>query len=86
VFLGFLTPVNRDLLAAIRDRKPRSIAELAEMTGLGEPALAETLAKLEAVGFVRMEMAAGRKLPVVAVTSIRVEIDPFSLNDRVEMV
>ena len=37
--LRLLTPENRALLAAIRDRKPRSIAELAEITGRAAPNL-----------------------------------------------
>ncbi len=52
--MRLLTPENRELLAAIRDRKPRSIAELAEITGRAAPNLTRTLAKLEAAGFLRM--------------------------------
>ena len=49
--LRLLTPENRALLAVIRDRKPQSIAELAEMTGRAAPNVVRTLGKLEAVGF-----------------------------------
>jgi predicted transcriptional regulator len=77
-----LTPENRVLLATIRDRKPRSISELAEMTGRAQPNLTRTLAKLEAIGFVRMRLVARRKVPVAIVHKLQVEIDPFSQNDR----
>jgi predicted transcriptional regulator len=77
-----LTPENRALLATIRDRKPRSISELAEMTGRAQPNLTRTLAKLEAVGFVQMRLVARRKVPTATVHRLHVEIDPFSQNDR----
>lgn len=84
--LRLLTPENRRLLALIRDRRPRSIAALAEMSGRAAPNLTRTLTKLAAMGFVRMHTEERRKVPVAAVRSLRVEIDPFSQNDRVEMV
>jgi predicted transcriptional regulator len=77
-----LTPENRELLATIRDRKARSISELAEMTDRAQPNLTRTLAKLEAVGFVRMRLVARRKVPTTTVRKLRVEIDPFSQNDK----
>ena len=83
--MRLLTPENRDLLATIRDRKPRSIAELAEMTGRAQPNLTRTLAKLEAVGFVRIDLVERRKVPTASVHRLRVEIDPFSQNDRLEI-
>lgn len=82
--LRLLTPKNRELLAIIRDRKPRSIAELAEMTGRKPPNVTRTLGKLEAVGFVRMETVKHRKVPTAAVRAFRISIDPFSQNDRLE--
>jgi predicted transcriptional regulator len=83
--MRLLTPENRRLLAVIRDRRPQSIAELAAITGRAAPNLTRTLAKLEAVGFVRMRTVARRKVPTAAVRTLRVEIDPFSQNDRVEV-
>ncbi len=83
--MRLLTPANRELLATIRDRKPRSIAELAEMTGRAQPNLTRTLAKLEAVGFVRMRLVERRKVPTATVRRLHVEIDPFSQNDRLEI-
>ena len=55
-----LTPANRQLLAIIRDRKPRSVAELAQLTGRAQPNLTRTLAKLEAAGFIKMK-SSGRE-------------------------
>jgi predicted transcriptional regulator len=83
--IRLLTPENRTLLAVIRDRKPQSIAELAEMTGRAASNLTRTLAKFEAVGFVRMQGEARRKIPVSVVRKLRVEIDPFSQNDHLEI-
>ena len=84
--IRLLTPENRQLLAVIRDRKPQSINELAEMTGRAAPNLTRTLAKLEAVGFVRMRTVERRKVPTSVVGKLHVEIDPFSQNDRFEIV
>lgn len=83
--MRLLTPENRQLLALIRDRKPQSIAELAEISGRAAPNLTRTLAKLEAVGFVKMQDGERRKIPTAAVHRLRVEIDPFSQNDRLEI-
>ena len=83
--LRLLTPQNRALLAVIRDRKPQSIAELAELTGRAQPNLTRTLGKLEAVGFVRLKSVNRRKIPTTAVRSLRISIDPFSPNDRLEV-
>ena len=83
--IRLLTPENRELLAIIRDKKPQSIAELAEMTGRKPPNLTRTLGKLEAIGFVRMKMVKHRKVPIAAVRPFRISIDPFSQNDRLEL-
>jgi predicted transcriptional regulator len=83
--MRLLTPDNRKLLAIIRDQKPQSIAELATFSGRAAPNLTRTLAKLEAVGFVRMEEDQKRKIPTAIVHTLRFEIDPFSQNDRLEI-
>jgi predicted transcriptional regulator len=83
--IRLLTPENRELLAIIRDKKPQSIAELAEMTGRKPPNVTRTLGKLEAIGFVRMKMVKHRKVPIAAVRPFRISIDPFSQNDRLEL-
>lgn len=83
--MRLLTPDNRRLLAMIRDRKPQSIAELAEWSGRAAPNVTRTLAKLEAVGFIRIEENQRRKIPTAVVHKLTMEIDPFSLNDRLEI-
>ena len=80
-----LTPDNRRLLALIRDRKPRSVAELVVMTGRAQPNLTRTLAKLEAAGFITMKTVGRRKAPSAAVRRIVVEIDPYSDRDRLRV-
>lgn len=82
--LRLLTPQNRELLAVIRDKNPQSIAELSELTGRAQPNLTRTLSKLERVGFVRMKSVDRRKVPTTTVRSLRINIDPFSQNDRLE--
>jgi predicted transcriptional regulator len=83
--LRLLTPKNRELLAIIRDKNPQSIAELAELTGRKSPNVTRTLGKLEAVGFIRMKTVKRRKVPTTSVRALRISIDPFSQNDRLEM-
>jgi predicted transcriptional regulator len=81
-----LTPENRELLAIIRDRKPQSVAELAQMSGRAQPNLTRTLAKMEAAGFITMKAVGGRrKAPSAAVKKIVVEIDPYSDRDRLSV-
>lgn len=82
--LRLLTPQNRELLAAIRDKKPQSIAELAKLTGRAQPNLTRTLGKLEAIGFVRFNTVERRKVPTASIQSLQINIDPFSQNDRLE--
>jgi len=82
--LRLLTPQNRDLLAVIRDKKPQSIAELAALTGRAQPNITRTLGKLEAIGFVRFKTVERRKVPTTPIHSLRLNIDPFSQNDRLE--
>jgi len=83
--LRLLTPQNRELLAIIRDKKPQSIAELAELTGRAQPNLTRTLGKLVAIGFVRLKNVDRRKVPTTTIRSLRINIDPFSQNDRLEL-
>ncbi len=80
-----LTPANRRLLAIIRDRKPRSVTELVQMTGRAQPNLTRTLAKLEAAGIITMKAIGRRKAPIAAVKKIVVEIDPYSGRDRLRV-
>ena len=83
--LRLLTPENRALLAVIRDQKPQSIAELSKLTGRAAPNVTRTLGKLEAAGFVRMKTVHKCRVPTAPVHTFRVRIDPFSMNDRLEL-
>ncbi|GJE61015.1 HVO_A0114 family putative DNA-binding protein [Methylobacterium trifolii] len=83
--MRLLTPDNRRLLAMIRDRKPQSIADLAEWSGRAAPNVTRTLAKLEAVGFIRMEENQRRKVPTAVVHKLTMKIDTFSQNDRLKI-
>jgi predicted transcriptional regulator len=80
-----LTPANRRLLATIRDQKPGSVADLAQLTGRAQPNLTRTLAKLEAAGFVAMKVVGRRKAPITTVHKIVVEIDPYAPRDRLKL-
>jgi predicted transcriptional regulator len=85
VLMRLLTPENRRLMAVIRDRRPRSIAELAKLTGRAPSNLTRTLGKLQDAGLVRMLPDRNTKVPVPAVKVLRVKIDPFSMADDLEM-
>ena len=85
VLLRLLTPENRELLKVIRDERPQSVADLARLTRRASPNPLRTLAKLEAIGLIEMQTAGKRKIPVTRVRKLRVEIDPFSRNDRIEV-
>ena len=80
-----LTPENRQLLAIIRDRKPRSVADLVQLTGRAQPNLTRTLAKLEAAGFIKVKAVGRRKAPSATIKKIVVEIDPYSNRDRLRV-
>jgi predicted transcriptional regulator len=83
--LRVLTPENRDLLRLIRDEHPESVAALARLSKRAESNLLRTLAKLEAIGLIEMKVVGRRKKPVSQVNLLRVEIDPYSQNDRFEV-
>ena len=81
-----LTPENRRLLALIRDRKPRSVSDLAAWTGRAQPNISRTLAKLEAAGMVVMTDGGNRrKVPLATVRKITIEIDPYDERDRLQI-
>lgn len=85
MLLRILTPENRNLLKIIRDEHPQAVADLARMSKRSGPNLLRTLVKFEARGLIEMQTAGRRKIPVARVSRLRVEIDPFSPNDRFEM-
>lgn len=80
-----LTPENRALLKTIRDARPQSISELERLTGRKGPNLLRTLGKLAAIGLVKLREDKRRTVPTVVVGKLFVEIDPYAMNDRVEV-
>lgn len=71
-----LSAKNRALLRAIVARKPRSVSELASMTGRAEQNVLRTLRKLTDAGIVRLDKGEGRAYrPVVATRKVYFEID-----------
>lgn len=83
--MRLLTPENRQLLGIIRDRRPQSVSELARMSGRAEPNVSRTLAKLAAVGLVDMRSVANKRMPVAKVATLRLVIDPYTMDDRIEI-
>ncbi len=84
--LRLLTPDNRSLLRTIRDARPQSIAALARLTNRAEPNLLRTLSKLEAFGLLAIRTTNHRRVPTVTVDTLRVEIDPYAMTDRIETI
>jgi predicted transcriptional regulator len=71
-----LSAKNRALLRAIAEKKPKSVKELAAMTGRAEQNVLRTLNKLAAAGIVRLDKSAGRaRRPVLAARKVHFEID-----------
>ena len=71
-----LSAKNRALLRVIAEQKPRSVAELATITGRGEQNLMRTLRKLSLAGIVRLDRGEGRAYrPIVAARKVYFEID-----------
>lgn len=71
-----LSAKNRMLLRAIAERKPRSVTELARMTGRAEQNVLRTLKKLVSAGIVRLDKGEGRALrPILAARKVHFEID-----------
>ena len=81
--LRLLTPDNRELLRTIRDDRPQSIAELARLTNRAEPNLLRTIGKLESFGLLEMRTVNRRRVPMVKVGMLHVEIDPYAMHDRI---
>ena len=60
------------------------MAELARLTSRAEPNLLRTLAKLEAFGLIEMRAIGRRRIPIVKLEKLRLEIDPYAMADRIE--
>lgn len=82
--LRLLTPENRALLALIDTRRPQSMAELAKLAGRAESNLSRTLAKLQAIGIVRVIDGQGRaRIPELAIRKFNLEIDVCRMHDQI---
>jgi predicted transcriptional regulator len=77
-----LNPENRNLLKLIRDKKPKSISDLAILSNRAESNLLRTLLKFEAIGFIEFEQDGRRKIPKVKIDKFTIEVDPFETNDK----
>lgn len=78
-----LTPENRSLMKTIREQKPQSISELAKLTHRAESNLLRTLSKFVALGMMELKTVNRRKVPVLMIESLSIEIDPYSMADRI---
>jgi predicted transcriptional regulator len=82
--IRLLTPENRFLLATIDQKKPVSVAALAQLVKRAESNVSRTLGKLEALGFVRLRQGAGKaKIPEVAIHRLTLDMDICAQQDRV---
>jgi len=73
-FAKLLSAGNRELLRVIAEQKPRSLDELARITGKAKSNLSRTLRTMEGYGLVRLERGErGRIIP--SVLHDRVELD-----------
>src|SRR5579863_6002050 len=81
-FAKVLSAGNRELLRIIAEQAPRSLDELARLTGKAKSNLSRTLRTMEGYGLVRLERGErGRITPTV--TYDRVELDlPLTLSRR----
>ena len=71
-----LSAKNRALLRTIAERAPKSITELATMTGRAEQNVLRTLNTLAAAGVVRLDEGEGRaRRPVLVARKVHFEID-----------
>ena len=76
-----LSAKNRALLRTIAEREPKSVTELAAMTGRAEQNVLRTLNKLAMAGVVRLSRGEGRaKRPILAVRKVHIEIDLLGVD------
>ena len=76
-----LSEKNMILIEMIRESQPESVTELAELSGRAKSNLSRTLRTMESIGLVELRDAeGGRKVPVVAYDTLRVDY-PLSRLD-----
>ena len=70
-----LSEPNRELLAIIEDRKPRSIQELSDLSGRATSNLSRTLKTMKRFGLIELDEQAGRRvMPKVAYSRFKLEM------------
>lgn len=70
-----LSEDNRALLRAIHERQPRSVTELAAITGRQVPNLSRTLRMMEGYGLVSLSKHARETQPMALATEFLVVLD-----------
>ncbi|CAA6606349.1 conserved hypothetical protein [Rhodospirillaceae bacterium LM-1] len=73
-----LNEENMALLGTIRDGKPASLTELAEITGRSLPSLSRTLAKMEEYGLIEIAEAGRSKAPRLTFDRLEIVVDQVS--------
>lgn len=72
-----LSGSNMLLLEMIRNNRPRSVGELARLTGRAKSNLSRTLSNMERLGLVEMRAVENRKVPTINYDCVQFE---FALN------
>lgn len=70
-----LSEDNQYLLRLIRDKRPKSLTELAELTGRQVPNLSRTLRMMEGYGLVELKKNVREIEPIALATSFKILID-----------
>jgi predicted transcriptional regulator len=70
-----LSNENRDLLSIIVDKKPQSLKDLEALSGRKSSNLSRTLKTMERYGIIGLVKGRKEVVPVVNVTSFKVEFD-----------
>lgn len=70
-----LSEGNQSLLRLIRDKRPKSLTELAELTGRQVPNLSRTLRTMECYGLVELKKNVREIEPIALATSFKILID-----------
>ena len=83
---GKLMGDNRDLLRAIQNMHPKSIADLSKAIGRAESNVSRTLAKLTKMGVVKLTAVEGSKAkrPELAMRRVRVELDVIDMTVSIQ--
>ncbi len=70
-----LSEDNQALLRLIRDQRPKSLTELAELTGRQVPNLSRTLRMMESYGLVKLKRNVREIEPIALATSFKILIN-----------